>query len=81
MAAKKVTYVINEDVARATRVHASRTDQRDSEVVEAALRAYLGLDLLQELWAASAAEATISLDEVVAEQHAARAEARPARRS
>ena len=50
----KVTYVVDEDVARATRVHAARMDRRDSEVVEAALRSYLGLGLLDELWAAAA---------------------------
>ena len=78
---KKVTYILDEDVVRAARVHAARTDRRDSEVVEAALRSYLGLELLQELWAASAGKPEISLDEVVAEQHAARAEAPRAGRS
>jgi hypothetical protein len=71
-AQKKVTYAIDEDVVRAARVHAARTDRRDSEVVEQALKAYLGLDLLQELWAAAGASPA-TLDEVVAEQHASRA--------
>lgn len=70
----KVTYVVDEDVARATRVHAARMDRRDSEVVEAALRSYLGLGLLDELWAAAAGLPPVTLDDVVDEQHAARAE-------
>ena len=74
MARVKVTYVVDEDVARATRVHAARMDRRDSEVVEAALRAYLGLGLLDELWVAAARLPPVTLDDVVSEQHAARAE-------
>ena len=77
---KKVTYVLDEDVVRAARVHAARTDQRDSDVAEAALRAYLGLDLLTELWAESTGMPSISLEEVVSEQHAARRGAKRARR-
>jgi hypothetical protein len=77
--AKKVTYAIDEDVVRAARVHAARTDRRDSEVVEDALRSYLGLDLLQELWTA-AADSPATLDEVVAEQHASRPVKRAGRR-
>lgn len=73
--------MIDEAVVRAARVYASRTDRRDSEVVEAALRAYLGLDLLEDLWASSAGKPAIGLDDVVAEQHAARAAAKRARRS
>ena len=75
MARVKVTYVVDEDVARATRVHALRGwTRRDSEVVEAALRSYLGLGLLDEVWAAAAGLPPVTLDDVVDEQHAARAE-------
>ena len=35
---KKVTLYVDEDVMRAARVRAARTDKRDSEVVEDALR-------------------------------------------
>jgi hypothetical protein len=72
MARVKVTYVLDEAVARAARVHAARTDRRDSEIVEDALRAYLGLGLLEQLWEATAATPA-TLEEVVAEQHASRA--------
>ena len=81
MARVKVTYVMDEAVVRAARVHAARNDQRDSEVVEAALREYLGIGLLEELWALFEGQAPISLEDVVAEQHAARAEAKRAGRS
>ncbi|MCL4289423.1 MAG: hypothetical protein KJ051_04040 [Thermoleophilia bacterium] len=74
MAKMKVTYALDEAVVRAARMHAARKDLRDSEVVEVALREYLGLTLLEELRAVAAAQPPISLEEVVAEQHAARAE-------
>jgi hypothetical protein len=48
---QKVTLYIDGEVLRATRVRAARTDKRDSDVVEAALRAYLGFDLLERIWA------------------------------
>lgn len=78
---KKVTLYLDEDVLRAARVQAARADKRDSEVVEDALRAYLGFDVLERVWARS----TLSEDEAmrlaVAETHAARAERRAARGS
>ncbi len=55
-------------------MHAARTDMRDSDVVEAALREYLGLTLFEELRALAGTYPPVSLEEVVAEQHAARAE-------
>jgi hypothetical protein len=75
----KVTYGLDESVVRAARVRAARTDQRDSEVVEEALRVYLEVGILEELWAAAAALPPTSLDDVVVEQHAARAEQRATR--
>lgn len=41
---------VDEDVLRAARVFAARHDQRDSDVVETALRRYLGLDMLHQVW-------------------------------
>jgi hypothetical protein len=75
----KVTYGLDEAVVRAARVRAARTDQRDAEVVEEALRAYLDVGILEELWAAAEALPPTSLDDVVAEQHEARADQRAAR--
>ncbi len=53
MAKKKVTVYVEEDVLRAARVAAARAGTRDSEVVEAALRRYLGFELLDRIWARS----------------------------
>ena len=80
MAKVKVTYAIDESVVRATRMRAARTDRRDSEVVDAALREYLGITLFEELTELARTRPAISLDEVVAEQHAARNEAADADR-
>jgi len=41
---------IDEDVLRAVKVRGARTGKGDSEVIEAALRRELGLDLLEQLW-------------------------------
>ena len=50
---RKVTLYVDEDVLRAARVRAARTDRRDSDVVEDALRSYLGLDVVENVWARS----------------------------
>jgi hypothetical protein len=47
---RKVTLYVDEDVLRAARVRAARTDKRDSEVVEDALRSYLGFDAAERVW-------------------------------
>jgi hypothetical protein len=51
MAKVRTTLTIDADVLRAVKVRAARTGKGDSEVIEAALRRDLGLDLLEELWA------------------------------
>ena len=56
---RKVTLYVDEDVLRAARVRAARTDKRDSEVVEDALRSYLGFEAVERVWARS----TLSEDE------------------
>lgn len=71
---RKLTVYLDPDVARATRVRAARTDKPDSEVVEDALRAFLGmaaLDRAQELSTLSGDEA---LELANAELHAVRRE-------
>lgn len=47
---KKATFYLPEDLLRVARVHAARTDRRDSQVVEDALRAYLGYGTETSLW-------------------------------
>jgi hypothetical protein len=46
----RTTLTIDEDVLRAVKVRAARSGKGDSEVIEAALRRDLGLDLLERLW-------------------------------
>lgn len=78
---KKVTLYVDEDVMRAARVRAARTDKRDSEVVEEALRAYLGFDVVAGVWARSDLGEGEAMRLAVEETHAARAEKRAARGS
>jgi hypothetical protein len=78
---KKVTLYVDENVMRAARVRAARTDKRDSDVVEDALRAYLGFDVLANVWARSDLGEDEAMRLAVEETHAARAEKRAARGS
>lgn len=78
---KKVTFYVDEDVMRAARVRAARTDKRDSEVVEEALRAYLGFDVLASVWARSNLSEDEAMRLAVEETHAARTDKRASRGS
>jgi hypothetical protein len=78
---RKVTFYVDEDVLRAARVRAARTDRRDSEIVEEALRAYLGFDMVERIRARSGLSETEAMDLAVSEQHAMRDEQRAARRT
>ncbi len=53
MGKRKTTIYVDEDLLRTARVFAAREEMRDSEVVEQALRAYLGIDALERVWARS----------------------------
>ncbi len=79
-AKKKVTFYLDEDVLRAARVRAARDDRRDSEVVEAALRSYLGFDVVERVWARSDLDEAEAMALAVSEIHAMRDEKRAARR-
>lgn len=46
----RTTLTIDAEVLRAVKVRAARTGRGDSEVIEAAVRRYLGFDLLDRLW-------------------------------
>jgi hypothetical protein len=46
---RKVTVYLDDDLLRAARVAAARRGKRTSQVVEEALRAYLGFDLLERI--------------------------------
>jgi hypothetical protein len=53
MARAKTTVYLDPDVLRATRIRAARTGKRDSDVVEEALREYLGLAVIDRIRARS----------------------------
>lgn len=52
----KATVYLDPDVLRATRIRAARTGRRDSDVVEEALREYLGLAVVDRIRGRSALE-------------------------
>jgi hypothetical protein len=80
-AKRKVTLYLDEEVLRATRVHAARSDRRDSDVVEEALRAFLGFDVVERVWARSDLHEGEAMELAVSEIHAMRDEKRGARGS
>jgi hypothetical protein len=61
---ERATVYLDSNVLRAARVMAARTGKRDSDVVEDALRRYLGINVLDEIWSASRAD--LSGDEALA---------------
>jgi hypothetical protein len=75
-AKRKVTVYLDPEVARAAKVRAARRDMRDSEVIEDALRAHLGMEAFDE----SKRLSTLTEDEALvlanAEVQAARHERR-----
>lgn len=75
---QRATFSLDPDVLRATRVAAARAGRRESELVEDALRSYLAIGVLEEIWRRRADDApALSDDEALRlardEQHAARA--------
>jgi len=81
MAKRKATFYIAEDVLRAAKVTAARGDRRDSEVVEDALRRYLGFEVVDRVWARSDLSEKDAMELAIAETHAVRGRSRAARRS
>ena len=51
MTKTRTTLTIDEAVLKAVKVRAARTGKGESEVIEAAVRRDLGLDLMERLWA------------------------------
>jgi hypothetical protein len=47
----RTTLTVDEDVLRGVRIKAARSGKKDSEIIEAALRRDLGMDLLERIWA------------------------------
>lgn len=75
-AKRKLTVYLTPETARAARVRAARADRRDSEVIEEALRQYLGLAALEEAQAISELSDDEAIELANAELHALRRERR-----
>ena len=69
---RKLTVYLDPDVARAAKVRAARLDKRDSEVIEDALRAHLGIAALDAAQRLSTLTEDKALELANAELHAAR---------
>jgi hypothetical protein len=74
---QRATFSLDAEVLRATRVAAARAGRRDSEIVEEALRSYLAIGVLEEIWGSRRSGAPTLGDEEALqlardEQHAAR---------
>jgi len=68
----RTTLTIDEEVLRAVKVRAARTGRGDSEVIEEAVRAHLGLDLLDRLWDRNDLGEQEAVELAVEAQHATR---------
>ena len=54
MATRRKTMVyLDDELLRGAKILAARTDRKDYEVLEAALRQYLGVEVLERVWAGS----------------------------
>ena len=65
MAKEKTTLYLDEDVLRQTEAAAAGSGRDESEVVEDALRRYLGLEVVERVWERNAANA-LDPDEALA---------------
>ncbi|MEX1124273.1 MAG: ribbon-helix-helix protein, CopG family [Acidimicrobiia bacterium] len=75
MTKTRTTLTIDIEVLRAVKVRAARTGMGESEVIEAAVRKELGLDLLDRLWARNDLGEVEAMDLAIGAQQAARREA------
>jgi hypothetical protein len=80
MAKEKKTLFLDEDVLRRTEAAAAGSGRDESEVVEDALRRYLGLEVVDQVWARNA-ENALDPDEALALAHAELKNLRAARSS
>jgi hypothetical protein len=81
MARAKATVYLDPDVLRATRVRAARTGRRDSDIVEDALREYLGFGLIDRIRSRSNLTPEEAERLAYDELHAARRERRTSAKS
>jgi len=68
----RTTLTVDAEVLRAVKVRAARLGKGDSDVIEAALRRDLGLDLLDRLWAMNDLGEDAALALAVEAQHRTR---------
>jgi len=74
---RRTTVYLDDEVLRAARVQAAREGKHDYEVFEAALRRYLGFEVIDRV---RARNADVSEADVLADSRSALAEARAERR-
>jgi hypothetical protein len=72
MPKSRTTVTLDEQVLRAVRIKAARTGRRNSEVIEAALRRDLGLDVLERIWASADLDKEAAMRLTVEAQHESR---------
>jgi hypothetical protein len=72
MPKSRTTVTLDEQVLRAVRIKAARTGRRDSEVIEAALRRDLGLDLIERIWSSADLNEEEAMRVAVEAQHESR---------
>ncbi len=72
MAKKKTTVYIDEDLLRAAKVMAARNGVREYQILEDALRRYLGWEGIRNAWSRSDLSEDQALDLAYEELHAAR---------
>ncbi len=72
MAKVRTTLTIDADVLRAVKIRAARTGKGDSDVIEEALRRDLGINLLEQIWAANDMDEADAMALALEAQHAAR---------
>ncbi len=68
----RTTLTIDDEVLRAVKIQAARTGRGDSEVIEAALRRDLGIEILDRLWARDPLPEAEATALAVEAQHATR---------
>ena len=69
---RKTTVYLDDELLRAARIAAARSGKRDYQVFEEALRAYLGLELLERVGARSDLTEDQALDLAYKELHQSR---------
>lgn len=75
MVRTRTTIYIDEDLLRSARDLAARTDRAEQDILEDALRRYLGLQMLEEVWSnEDLPDEATSLEMAYEELHRMRAE-------